>query len=83
MTDEKTPEEKIAELEQEEVLWMEQLYAKAKELVIQENNAAISFLQKKLWIDFMRAKKLLAMMEAEGIVGPSAGGELRKVRTKK
>lgn len=61
---------------------MEELYKKAKDLVQKNQIASVGFLQKKLWVDYPRAKQILERLEAEGVVGPSTGFGLRPVLSK-
>lgn len=73
MTDLKALEERIRKLEErldrieDDKAWMDELYKKAKELVLKNNKASVIFLQRKLMIDFERAKKLLDELQKNGI----------------
>src|SRR5512135_2040505 len=60
-------------------VWMDELYRKAKELVIKHNKASAIFIQKRLLIDFERATKLVEELEANGVIGPATADEPRKV----
>ena len=55
------------------------LYEKAKEVIIAENKASASLLQRRMAIGYARAARLLDMLEAEGMIGPSRGAKARKV----
>jgi S-DNA-T family DNA segregation ATPase FtsK/SpoIIIE len=55
------------------------LYDEAARIVVGTGQASISYLQRKLRIGFSRAARLVDMMEAEGLVSPSAGGKPREV----
>jgi DNA segregation ATPase FtsK/SpoIIIE-like protein len=74
MTDLKTLEKRIDDLEKRlekveyDKEWMEELYKKAKELVIKHNKSSVIFLQRKLMIDYERAKRLLEDLKAGGVV---------------
>jgi S-DNA-T family DNA segregation ATPase FtsK/SpoIIIE len=98
MTDLKTLEKKVNKLEErlkkiedkiasladtEEKAWMDQLYTKAKELVVRHNKASVMFLQRKLLIDNVRAKKILDELQANGVIGAAEAGEQRKILVKK
>lgn len=98
MTDLKDLEKKVKEIEErvkkledqavtgvdtQEKETLDMLYNQAKELVIKNNNASIAFLQRKLWVDFPRAKKILAQLEKEGVIGPATGVVPRKVLVEK
>jgi DNA segregation ATPase FtsK/SpoIIIE-like protein len=54
----------------------DELYQKAKELVIEARKASTSFLQRKLGIGYSRAAHLL---DEEGVVGPGEGSKPREV----
>ena len=55
------------------------LYDEAARIVVSSGQVSISYLQRKLRIGFSRAARLVDMMEAEGLVSPSAGGKPREV----
>jgi DNA segregation ATPase FtsK/SpoIIIE, S-DNA-T family len=55
------------------------LYDEASRIVVSSGQVSISYLQRKLRIGFSRAARLVDMMEAEGLVSPSAGGKPREV----
>ena len=50
------------------------MYRQAVEEVRKSGKASISLLQRKLRIGYSRAARMIDQMEAEGIVGPEAGG---------
>lgn len=52
----------------EEVELMQVLYQKAKELVANQTHLTPMFLQRKLLIDFIRAKQILTRLKKEGLV---------------
>jgi S-DNA-T family DNA segregation ATPase FtsK/SpoIIIE len=58
---------------------MEALYKKAKDLVIKNNKASAIFLQKKLWVDFVRASKLIDELEAHGVIKRESASEPWKI----
>jgi S-DNA-T family DNA segregation ATPase FtsK/SpoIIIE len=50
------------------------------ELVLRENRASISLLQRKLRIGYTRAARIMDMLERQKIVGPQPpGGQAREV----
>jgi len=57
----------------------DELYEDAKELVIRADKASASMLQRKLRIGYVRAARILDMLEARNIVGPSRGSKPRVV----
>jgi S-DNA-T family DNA segregation ATPase FtsK/SpoIIIE len=57
----------------------EDLYHKALQIVITRGSASISNLQRKLRIGYNRAARLVDIMQAEGVVGPTDGIKPRKV----
>jgi S-DNA-T family DNA segregation ATPase FtsK/SpoIIIE len=55
------------------------LYDEAARIVVQNSQASISYLQRRLRIGFSRAARLVDMMEMEGLVSPAVGGKPREV----
>jgi S-DNA-T family DNA segregation ATPase FtsK/SpoIIIE len=56
----------------------DELYEKAKELVLSTGQASISYIQRRMKIGYNRAARIMEMMEEDGIVGPP--GEAGKPR---
>lgn len=59
----------------------DQLFEEAIRLIIQNNNASASFLQRKLSVGYARAARLLDELEEVGIVGPADGAKAREIMT--
>ncbi|MCC7125438.1 MAG: DNA translocase FtsK 4TM domain-containing protein [Acidobacteria bacterium] len=57
----------------------DELYDEAARIVVQNGQASISYLQRKMRIGFSRAARLVDMMEMEGLVSPATGGKAREV----
>ncbi|MEA2007384.1 MAG: DNA translocase FtsK 4TM domain-containing protein [Patescibacteria group bacterium] len=57
----------------------EELYAQAKEVVLQANKASTSMLQRRLKIGYSRAARIVDMLEEQGVVGPAEGAKAREV----
>ncbi len=51
----------------------------AKEVVINDQKASASYLQRKLGLGYARAAKILDMLEDMGVVGPSNGSKPREI----
>ncbi len=61
----------------------DELYPEAYRTVVEMGRASASLLQRKLKIGYARAARLLDMLEAKGVVGPSKGAKPRDVFVKK
>lgn len=57
----------------------DELYERAKEIVISTRTASTTFIQRKLKIGYARAASLIDALEENGIVGPAEGSKPRKV----
>ncbi|MDU5924914.1 MAG: DNA translocase FtsK [Finegoldia magna] len=55
------------------------LFTDAVEIILNEESASISLLQRKLKIGYARAGRIIDQMEEKGIVGPSEGSKPRKI----
>jgi S-DNA-T family DNA segregation ATPase FtsK/SpoIIIE len=58
------------------------MFDDAARLVVAERQASASFLQRRMRIGFSRAARLIDMMEADGLLGPSQGSKPREVLVK-
>lgn len=79
--EEKISFQEIVESSSIQHTWMDkdEKYAEALQLVIREQQASVSYLQRKLGIGYARAGRLLDFLEADGIVGPNNGSRSRDV----
>lgn len=59
---------------------MENEYEEAKKIVIREQRASTPFLQRKLRIGYMKAARLLDMLEENGVVEKQEFGPLAAPR---
>ncbi len=57
----------------------DELFADAKEVVIQAGKASASLLQRRLRVGYARAARLLDILEEAGIIGPGEGAKPREV----
>ncbi|GAB1475315.1 DNA translocase FtsK [Bacillota bacterium] len=57
----------------------DELFQEAVETVVRAEQASVSMLQRRFRIGYNRAARLIDMMEARGIIGPSDGSRPRKV----
>ena len=55
------------------------LFEDAREIVIRDQKASTSYLQRKLGVGYARAAKLIDMLEERGVVGPGNGAKPREV----
>lgn len=60
----------------------DELYEEAMEIVIKDQKASSSYLQRKLRVGYARAARLLDMLEERGVVGPGEGAKPRDVLIK-
>ncbi|WP_044565457.1 DNA translocase FtsK [Anaerococcus provencensis] len=65
---------KVAEIGDED-----ELLDEATRIIIEENTASVSLLQRKLRIGYARAGRIIDQLETKGIVGPYEGSKPRKV----
>jgi S-DNA-T family DNA segregation ATPase FtsK/SpoIIIE len=57
----------------------EDVYDRAKRLVIQHQKASTSFLQQMLGVGYPKASKIIYKLEEDGVVGPANGSKSREV----
>jgi S-DNA-T family DNA segregation ATPase FtsK/SpoIIIE len=57
----------------------DELFQKAKDLVIIHQQGSISLLQRRLRVGYARAARLIDMLEQSGVVGPFEGSKARRV----
>jgi len=55
------------------------LLEEAKRIVVRSERGSASLLQRRLRVGYVRAARLLDMLEVEGVVGPARSGKIRKV----
>lgn len=55
------------------------LFNDAVEIILNENSASISLLQRKLKVGYARAGRIIDQMEEKGIIGASEGSKPRKI----
>ena len=65
---------KVKEVDDED-----ELIDEAARVIIDENTASVSLLQRKLRIGYARAGRIIDQLEAKGVVGPYEGSKPRKV----
>ena len=58
------------------------LFEEAREIVIRDQKASTSYLQRKLGVGYARAAKLIDMLEDHGVIGPGNGAKPRDVLEK-
>ena len=57
----------------------DEMFEQAKEVIAQAQKASTSLLQRRLKLGYARAARLMDMLEAEGLIGPSDGAKPREV----
>jgi len=58
---------------------LDDMFEKAVQVVLDNNKASASFLQRRLEIGYARAARILDQMESKGIIGPSRGAKAREI----
>lgn len=58
---------------------LDELYLQAVDLVIEQDTASVSLLQRKLKVGYARAARIMDQMEERGIVGPAEKSKPRQV----
>jgi S-DNA-T family DNA segregation ATPase FtsK/SpoIIIE len=61
----------------------DELFDEAARLVVAEQKASASFLQRRMRVGFSRAARLIDMMEQDGLLGPPQGSKPREVLVKR
>ena len=72
-------EERLAQTGGEDADVDDELFNKAKELVIMHQQGSISLIQRRLRVGYARAARLIDMLEQVGVVGPFEGSKARRV----
>ncbi|MFQ6091610.1 MAG: DNA translocase FtsK [bacterium] len=77
----KLPEQSPAEMEAAgfDIDGQDELFEKAKDLVIRHQQGSVSLLQRRLGIGYARAGRIMDQLEKAGIVGPFDGSKARQV----
>ncbi len=57
----------------------DELYADAKQTVIEAGKASTSYLQRKLGVGYARAARLMDLLEERGVIGPGDGAKPREI----
>lgn len=65
---------KVKEVDDED-----ELLDQAIQIIIEENTASVSLLQRKLRVGYARAGRIIDQLESKGVVGPYEGSKPRKV----
>ena len=75
------PEQSPAEKEAErlDIAGTDELFEKAKDLVIRHQQGSVSLLQRRLGIGYARAGRIMDQLEKAGVVGPFDGSKARQV----
>ncbi|MHB1316557.1 MAG: FtsK/SpoIIIE family DNA translocase [Minisyncoccota bacterium] len=71
-----------ATLEDESSQDEDDLYEEARMIVIENNKASTSFLQRKLGIGYARAARLIDSLEERQVIGPGSGAKARDILMK-
>jgi S-DNA-T family DNA segregation ATPase FtsK/SpoIIIE len=59
------------------------LYEKARDLVITTGQASASFIQRRMRVGYPRAARMIELMEEDGVVGPATGSKPRELLMKR
>lgn len=58
---------------------LDDLFEKAVDVVLENQTASTSFLQRKLGVGYARGAKIIDQLQEKGIIGPSEGSKARKI----
>lgn len=61
----------------------DELYEKARDLVITTGQASASFIQRRMRVGYPRAARMIELMEEDGVVGPATGSKPRELLMKR
>jgi S-DNA-T family DNA segregation ATPase FtsK/SpoIIIE len=61
----------------------DELYEKARELVIISGQTSASYIQRKMRVGYPRAARMIELMEEDGVVGPATGSKPRELLMKR
>ena len=73
----------LVEEESGEIGELDDLYNEAREIIIDQQTASVSLLQRKLKIGYARAGRIIDQLEKTGIVGKFKGSKPREVLVKR
>jgi S-DNA-T family DNA segregation ATPase FtsK/SpoIIIE len=57
----------------------DEFYQRAKEIVLRDNKASTSLLQRHLRIGYSRAARIMDLLEQNGVIGPAEGSRPRQI----
>ncbi len=60
----------------------DEMYEKARELVIVSGQTSASFIQRRMRVGYPRAARMIELMEEDGVVGPATGSKPRELLMK-
>ena len=59
---------------------LDPLFEKAVEVILENQRASTSFLERKLGVGYSRGSKIMDQVEEKGIIGPQDGAKPREIR---
>jgi S-DNA-T family DNA segregation ATPase FtsK/SpoIIIE len=75
--------EETSSQDKQDINARDELYEKARDLVITTGQASASFIQRRMRVGYPRAARMIELMEEDGVVGPATGSKPRELLMKR
>ncbi len=78
-----TVSEEASSQDKQDINARDELYEKARDLVMTTGQASASFIQRRMRVGYPRAARMIELMEEDGVVGPATGSKPRELLMKR